>query len=61
MADRLTEVLTGRERKRAAPRGARRAFSRRFLALAGSATDFPYPREPGAGPKGLKVDDGPES
>ena len=49
-----TEVLIRREGKRVVPEGARRAFGRRFLALAGSATDFPYPPDPpavGSGPK----------
>ena len=43
-----TEVLIRREGKRLVLEGARRAFSRRFLALAGSAPDFPYPEEPPA-------------
>ena len=52
-----TEVLIRREGKRVVLEGARRArraFSRRFLALAGSAADFPYPPEPPA------VETGPE-
>ena len=49
-----TEVIIRREGRRVVLEGARRAFSRRFLALAGSATDFPYPPEPPA------VEPGPE-
>ena len=41
-----TEVLIRREGKRVVLEDARRAFSRRFLALAGSAKEFPYPAEP---------------
>lgn len=43
-----TEVLIRREGKRVVLEDARRAFSRRFLALAGSAKEFPYPPEPPA-------------
>ena len=43
-----TEVVIRREGKRVVLEGARRTFSRRFLALAGSARDFPYPPEPPA-------------
>lgn len=43
-----TEVLIRREGRRVVLEGARRAFSPRFLALAGSARDFPYPPEPPA-------------
>jgi antitoxin VapB len=43
-----TEVLIRREGARIVLEGARRTFSRRFLALAGSARDFPYPPEPPA-------------
>ena len=49
-----TEVLIRREGKRVVLDQAPRAFSRRFLALAGSARDFPYPPEPAdveVGPK----------
>ncbi len=42
----LTEVLIRREGKRVVLEGARKSFSRRFLALAGSAREFPYPPEP---------------
>jgi antitoxin VapB len=48
------EVLIRREGKRVVLEGARRAFSPGFLALAGSAADFPYPTEPPA------VEAGPE-
>ena len=41
-----TEVLIKREGKRVVLEDARRAWSRRFLALAGSARDFPDPPEP---------------
>ena len=41
-----TEVLIRREGKRVVLESARRTFSRRVLALAGSASDFPYPAEP---------------
>jgi antitoxin VapB len=48
------EVLIRREGKRVILEEADRGWSRRFLALAGSAADFPYPPEPEpveAGPK----------
>lgn len=41
-----TEVLIKREGKRVVLEGARKTFSRRFLDLAGSAKDLPYPDEP---------------
>ena len=41
-----TEVVIRREGQRVVLEGARRAFSRRFLDLAGSAKDFPCPDEP---------------
>ena len=44
--DRQTEVLIRREGKRIVLESARRTWSRRFIELAGSATDFPYPPEP---------------
>lgn len=43
-----TEVLIRREGKRVVLQEAQRAFSRRFMALAGSAKGFPYPPEPSA-------------
>ena len=43
-----TEVLIRREGNRVVLEGARRTFSRRFLALAGSAKEFPYPLDPPA-------------
>jgi antitoxin VapB len=49
-----TEVLIRREGRRVVLESAPRAFSRRFLALAGSAKDFPYPPEP------PKVEPGPK-
>ena len=48
-----TEVLIKREGKRVVLEGARKAFSRRFLDLAGSARAFPHPDEPPA------VEEGP--
>ena len=42
----MGQVLIRREGRRIVLEGARRTFSRRFLALAGSASDFPYPSEP---------------
>lgn len=44
-----------REGQRVVLQGARRTFSRRFLALAGSAEDFPYPPEPPAVEPGPKI------
>ncbi len=49
-----TEVLIKREGRRVVLEAPRAAFSRRFLDLAGSAGDFPYPDEP------LGVDEGPQ-
>jgi antitoxin VapB len=46
--DGQTEVLIRREGTRVVLEGAPRAFSPRFLALAGSAREFPYPPEPPA-------------
>jgi hypothetical protein len=51
----LTEVLIKREGQRVVLEGARRTFSRRFLALAGSAADLPYPPEPPAVEPGPKL------
>jgi antitoxin VapB len=50
-----TEVLIRREGKRVVLEGARRTFSRRFRALAGSAKEFPYPPEPPAVEPGPKL------
>jgi antitoxin VapB len=41
-----TEVLIHREGARVVLENAKRRWSRGFLALAGSAEDFPYPPEP---------------
>jgi antitoxin VapB len=41
-----SEVLIRREGTRVVLERAKRTFSRRFLALAGSAAEFPYPKEP---------------
>ena len=50
-----SEVIIKREGRRVVLEGARRTFSRRFLALAGSAADFPYPNEPPAVEAGSKL------
>ena len=50
-----TEVLIRRDGRRVVLEDARRTFSRRFLAIAGSATDFPYPPEPPAAEPGPKL------
>jgi antitoxin VapB len=50
-----TEVLIRREGRRVVLEGARRRFSRRFLALAGSAKDFPEPKEPPSVEPGPKL------
>jgi antitoxin VapB len=44
--DGQTEVLIRREGKRVVLETANRTWSRRFLELAGSAKEFPYPPEP---------------
>jgi hypothetical protein len=41
-------VVIKREGKRVVLESPRSTFSRRFLALAGSAEDFPYPSDPAA-------------
>ncbi len=46
--DGQTEVLIRREGKRVVLESASRTWSRRFIELAGSASDFPYPAEPPA-------------
>ncbi len=43
-----TEVLIRREGRKVVLEAPRRTFSRKFLALAGSAADFPYPADPPA-------------
>lgn len=50
------EVLIRREGKRIVLESAKRAWSRDFIELAGSATDFPYPPEPPAAEPGLDLD-----
>ena len=40
------EVLIRREGKRVVLEDAKRSWSRRFIQLAGSAKDFPYPPDP---------------
>lgn len=40
------EVLIRREGRRVVLEAARKQLSRRFMDLAGSAADFPYPEEP---------------
>ena len=46
--DGQTEVLIRREGKRVVLESAKRGWSRRFIELAGSAKEFPYPPEPPA-------------
>jgi antitoxin VapB len=46
------EVLISRQGRRVILEPVKRSWSRKFLALAGSAQDFPYPEEPpAAGPE----------
>lgn len=51
-----TEVLIRREGSRVVLEAAKRSWSRAFLALAGSAVEFPYPSEPPAVEPGPKLD-----
>jgi antitoxin VapB len=51
-----TEVLIHREGSRVVLEHATRSWSRAFLALAGSAAEFPYPSEPPAVEPGPKLD-----
>ncbi len=51
-----TEVLIRREGRRVVLEEACRRFSRRFLALAGSAKEFPYPPELPAAEPGPKLE-----
>jgi antitoxin VapB len=44
--DGQTEVLIRREGKRVVLESPKRTWSRRFIELAGSAKEFPYPPEP---------------
>lgn len=50
-----TEVLIRRQGKRIVLEDAGKTFSRRFLAVAGSAEDFPYPPEPPSVEPGPKL------
>ena len=50
-----SEVLIRREGKRVVLEEVLRSFSPRFLALAGSAKEFPYPSEPEAVEPGPKL------
>ena len=50
-----SEVLIRREGKRVVLEEMLRTFSPRFLALAGSAKEFPYPSEPEAVEPGPKL------
>jgi len=50
------EVLIRREGARVVLESARRCWSRRFLALEGSAGDFPYPARPPAVEAGPRLD-----
>jgi antitoxin VapB len=47
-----TEVLIRRDGKRVVLEEAKKTWSRRFLELAGSAKDLPYPAEPPAAESG---------
>jgi antitoxin VapB len=51
-----TEVLIRREGKQVVLEGAKRTWSRRFIALAGSAREFPYPPETPAVEPGPRLD-----
>jgi antitoxin VapB len=51
-----SEVLIRKEGRRVVLEAANRTWSRRFLALAGSAVDFPYPPEPDAVEPGPRLD-----
>ena len=50
-----SEVLICREGGRVVLEPAKRTWSRRFLQLAGSAKDFPYPPEPPAAEPGPRL------
>ncbi len=54
--DGQTEVLIRREGKRVVLEDTRRTWTRRFIALAGSSADFPYPAEPQAVEPGPRLD-----
>jgi antitoxin VapB len=51
-----TEVLIRREGKQVVLEGAKRTWSRRFIALAGSSREFPYPPETQAVEPGPRLD-----
>jgi len=50
------EVLISRQGDRVVLEPVKRAWSRQFLALAGSAPDFPYPEEPAPADSGPEFD-----
>lgn len=50
------EVRIRREGKRVVLEEANRTWSRRFLALAGSAAEFPYPSDPEMAEPGPRLD-----
>jgi len=50
------EVLVSRQGERVILEPAKASWSRRFLALAGSAPDFPYPEEPPPAEPGPELD-----
>ncbi len=50
------EVRISKEGDRIILESPRRAWSRRFLELAGSSDDFPYPEEPGPAEPGPSLD-----
>jgi antitoxin VapB len=54
--DGQTEVLIRRKGKRVVLEGAKRTWTRRFIELAGSSGDFPYPAEPQAVEPGPRLD-----
>jgi len=54
--DGQSEVLIRREGKRVVLESTKRTWSRRFMELAGSANDFPYPEEPQAVEPGPQLD-----
>jgi len=54
--DGQSEVLIRREGKRVVLEGSMKSWSRRFIGLAGSASDFPYPAEPLVAEPGPQLD-----
>jgi antitoxin VapB len=54
--DGQTEVLIRREGKRVVLEDTKKTWTRRFIALAGSSGDFPYPPEPQPVEPGPRLD-----